>query len=93
MKTNIKSLLTLMFKKEKLYFKKLRLLFREMDDFGSKYISYPIIVILVTFFHYCFATMHFLFELYLSFSNRTQFEQNMKMSHVRVDKKMSNLKG
>jgi hypothetical protein len=79
-------------KKEKVHYTRMYDLFEEMDDIGSKFISYPILVILVSFFHYCFASMHFLFEVYMFIFNNSRFSQNMKISHKKVDKTLSEFK-
>jgi len=89
---NSKTLMKLMYKKENVHYKRMIDLFHEMNDFGEKFISYPIIVILVSFFHYCFAIMHFLFELYLSIFNKIQFKQNMEVSHKKVEATLQKMK-
>lgn len=86
-----KSLIGLMLKKEKVHWHRMNGLFYEMDDLGSKIISYPIIVILVSFFHYCFASMHFLFETYMFLFKKNQFLKNMEASHKKVNKAITQM--
>ncbi len=72
------TLLAIFGKKELIHWSRMKILFNEMEDFGGKFIAYPILVILLSFFHYCFSGMHLLFELFLYLFNRKQFKQNLK---------------
>ena len=45
---------------------------------SGKLISWPILSIIISFFRYCFAGMHFLFETFLFVFNREQFNENMR---------------
>lgn len=89
---NSKSLISLMYKKEKIHWSRTLSIYNEIDDIGGKVISYPILVLLVSFFHYCFAFMHMLFEVYMFIFNRKRFYVNMKESHKKADKKMLQMK-
>lgn len=66
-----------MLEKEKIHWRRLKNLFKAIDSISGKLVSWPIIVVLVSIAHYCFAAMHFLFETYLYLFNRDQFELNM----------------
>lgn len=70
-------LIRLMINKEKTHYLRLFSLFSQCDGFVGKLIAYPIIFMLITFFHYCFAAMHFMFETYMFFFNKEQFILNM----------------
>lgn len=74
---NYSALLKLMISKEKIHYFRLFALFPQCDGFVGKIIAYPIIFLLITFFHYCFAAMHFMFETYMYLFNREQFELNI----------------
>ncbi len=71
------TLFKMMLIKEGKHWKLMKQLFSEMDDIGSKLISYPIIVVLVSFFHYLFSFAHFLFETVLFIFNKKQFQYNL----------------
>ena len=90
------SLIDLMLKKELIHYKRMKELFYELDTVGGKLISFPIITFLVTISHYCFASMHFLFETYCYLFDKNQFEKNMLSSHKKINKiillKINNLK-
>ena len=75
-----------MIKKEKVHWKRTFGVYKEMDDIGGKMISFPIIIVLISLFHYCFAGMHLLFECTLFFTNKTRFRHNMAISHKKADK-------
>lgn len=77
-KVNKPTLLWLMWKKDLIHWKRMRELYKEMDDLGSRFISYPIIFLIISVFHYMFAGMHFMFETYTWITNKTQFRKNMK---------------
>jgi len=79
------NLISIMLKKEGKHWKAMKLLYKEMTDIGAKIISYPILVILISFFHYLFSSMHFLFESYLYLFNRKQFSKNL----ITLNKKLS----
>lgn len=71
-------LFKVMLNKEKKYYLRMFSLFNKVEGIGGKLIAYPICFILITFFHYCFALMHFLFESYLFLFNNKQFAVNVK---------------
>jgi len=74
MKTNI---FKVFFKKEKIHWKRMIKLFRELTGIGERIISFPILVVLISIFHYAFALMHFLFESVMFFSNKEQYKHNI----------------
>lgn len=73
-----------MLKKEKNHYKRMIKLFKEVKQIGGKLIAFPIIFILITFFHYCFAFMHAMFETFLFFFNKEQFNINMKKNYGKI---------
>ena len=77
-----------MLKKEKVHYLQMKMLFGEMTDYGSKFVSYPIMVIIISFFHYCFALMHFLFESFLFITNKNQFKLNLININTSTDKQL-----
>lgn len=70
-------LLEILWNKEKIHYKRLKKCFNNMNNWSGKLIAWPLVCIIVTFFHYCFALMHFLFESFMFFYNKKQFEENM----------------
>lgn len=72
-------LLKIMLKKEKVHYKRMIELFKEIDGIGGKCIAFPLMLTLITFFHYCFAFMHCGFETFLYICNRNQFDCNIKV--------------
>ncbi len=83
----MKKLFKVLYKKELIYWNRINLLFHDMEDIGSKIISYPIMVILLSIIHYCFIGMHFLFELFLYIFNRKQFNKNMNSLIIKLYEK------
>ena len=71
-------LLKMIWKKEIKYWKRMSEVFKNIPGVGGKIISFPLIVILVTPFHYAFALMHAFFEFCLMFCNKKQFDKNME---------------
>ena len=87
------TLLWLMYQKDLIHWKRMFDLFKEMDDLGSKYISYPIIVCIISAFHYMFAGMHLLFETYTWITNKKQFSKNMaSLTEKLINKNLIKLK-
>ena len=74
---NYTQLLKIMLKKEKIHYKRLFGMFEHCKGFGGKAIIFPLVFIMVTIAHYCFASMHFIFETFLYFKNREQFNLNI----------------
>jgi hypothetical protein len=73
-----------MLAKEKIHWSRMIKLFKSMDTIGAKFISFPIIAILVSIGHYCFMSMHTMFELYLFFSHKKEFNQNLKTINAKL---------
>ena len=71
------TLINLMWRKEKIHWHRMMLLFKKMDTIGAKIISYPIIVALVSIGHYAFMLMHTSFELVLYCTNKYHFKNNL----------------
>lgn len=78
------TLLTIMWNKEKIHWSRMLKLFIKMDTFGAKIISYPIIVLLVSFGHYAFMFMHTSFELVLFFMNKPHFIKNLNTINNKI---------
>lgn len=72
------NLIKIMLKKETIHYKRMCQLFKMVEGFGGKCIAFPLMFIIITFFHYCFALMHFLFETFMYLCNRNQFERNVE---------------
>lgn len=89
MKNN--SLVSLVIKKERVHWLRMADMYTRMTDFGSKFISYPILVVLVSFFHYGFLGMHTAFEFVMFLFKKDQFVYNMKDSHKKTDKTIKTL--
>lgn len=64
--------------KEKIYWKRIKNMFKSISSWPGKIISGPILLITITFFHYCFFLMHFMFEGFLYITNRKQYRKNME---------------
>ena len=73
------TLIRILWKKEKVHWSRLGGMWKNTSSFLDKVLIYPLVCIGITFFHYCFATMHFLFETFMYFFNRKRFERNMKL--------------
>ena len=71
------TLLEIVLKKEVVHWKRMWQMFSIMEGLAGKLISYPIIVALITVFHFAFAGMHLLFEIFMFFFFRDQFKQNI----------------
>lgn len=75
---NKKNLIKIIYKKEKVHYKRMKLLFLEMENVQQKIISFPLLFIFVSIFRYAFALMHYTFEFLLFFVNKDQYKQNIK---------------
>lgn len=73
-----------MWQKEKIHWNRMMLLFKKMDTFGAKIISYPIIVLIVSIGHYAFMSMHTSFELVLFFTNKCHFKKNLNTINNKI---------
>ncbi len=82
------TLIAVMLLKEKIHWIRMGRLFFEMDSIGAKVVTYPIIVVIITAFHYAFAGMHFMFEFVMFLLNRKQFKGNMIKLHDKAFKTM-----
>ncbi len=70
-------LIKILWKKEGRHYSRLWKLNKRIHNIIGKAVAWPMICISVTFFHYCFAIMHFLFETFLYIFKRGQFRVNM----------------
>ncbi|MCK9575522.1 MAG: hypothetical protein WC979_02135 [Candidatus Pacearchaeota archaeon] len=92
MESNKITLLKIFLLKEFVHWLRMGKLWTEIGtDIGARFIAYPIIVILVSIFHYMFAFMHFAFETYLYISSREQFRQNLLKMEAKTRELISKL--
>jgi len=81
---NYSRLLRILLIKESIHYKRLYKCLGDIHTVAGKIVSWPIICLVITFFHYCFATMHLLFETFLFLFKREQFNVNV----VNLEKKL-----
>lgn len=81
MKTN---LITILWKKEIVHWKRIRQMFKKFNSIASKITFGLIIAILVTIGHYAFAIMHTLYELFLYIFARKAFKANLQKLALKV---------
>ena len=86
------TLIGVLFKKESIHWIRMGRLFAEMPSIGAKLITYPIIVLIITLFHYAFAGMHTLFEIIMYIINRRQFKFNMDNLYIKSNECLKSLK-
>ena len=82
------TLIEIVLKKEVVHWKRMWQMFSIMEGVAGKLISYPIIVGLITVFHFAFAGMHLLFEIFMYIFFNEQFKQNI----VNINQKLINRK-
>ena len=70
-------LLLILWRKEINHWKRMKNMFFAVKSIPGKLVSFPVCCLIITFFHYCFAGMHFLFETFLWIFKREQFNENM----------------
>lgn len=68
----------ILWRKEINYWVRMWELRKKISTVIGKIISWPILCILITPFHYAFSLAHFLFETFLFVTDRKQFEYNIK---------------
>lgn len=79
------TLMLILFLKECIHWKRMGKLWNEVGtDIGARFIAYPIIVILITIAHYCFAFMHTMFECSLAIFMNAQFKMNLINLHKKT---------
>ena len=72
------TLLSILWKKEKIHWKRIKQMFSKFNGWVSKLSFGVIVAILVTLAHYAFALMHTLFELFLFVFMRDAFKANLQ---------------
>lgn len=83
-KQNKITLIGVFLKKEKIHWRKMKQMFSKFKTTASKIVAFPIITLLVSIGHYCFAIMHFLFEVFLWVFLKDQFKLNLiKLNSVK----------
>lgn len=81
MKTTLFSILC---KKEKIHWNRTKKTLARFNKLSSKLTFGLIVVILGTLFHYCFAIMHTLFEIFLFIFMRKAFKNNLQKLALKV---------
>ena len=81
MKTN---LVTILWKKEIIHWKRLGLMFRKFNGWVSKATFGLIVAILIIIAHYAFALMHTLYEIFLWVFFRKAFRANLQKLALKV---------
>jgi hypothetical protein len=81
MKTN---LFIILWKKEKIHWKRIAILFNHFNGWLYKLTFGLIVALLVTLFHYVFAFMHTLYEIFLFIFARDLFKANMQKMVLKV---------
>jgi len=81
MKTNLAIIL---WKKEKIHWKRLGRMFTKFNNWISKLTFGLIVAILITIAHYAFALMHTLFEMFLWVFFKKAFKANLQKLVLKV---------
>lgn len=81
MKTN---LIKILWKKELVHWRRIGVMFKRFKSWSSKLTFGLIVVILITIFHYCFAVMHTLYEMFLWVVARKAFKINIQRMALTV---------
>ena len=72
------TLAKIIWKKEQVHWDRMLEMIDAVSSIGGKIIAWPILVLLISAFHYAFAGMSILFETFMFFFYRGQFKMNMK---------------
>jgi hypothetical protein len=78
------TLLQILWKKEKIHWKRVKEMFGKFGGWVVKLTLGLLVIILVTIFHYMFAFMHTLFELFLFIFARNVFKSNLQKLALKV---------
>jgi len=81
MKTN---LFKILWEKEKIHWKRLGVMFRRFQSWGSKLTFGVIVAFLICVAHYCFAVVHTLYEILLFVFARKAFKANIQRMALTV---------
>ena len=76
--------LHILLKEEALHWKRMGYMFKVMEGESGKFIAFPICVIIVSFFHYCFEFMHILFTIFMFAFYNKQFKENLIQINSRL---------
>ena len=78
------TLATILWKKEKIHWKRTKQMFKKFPSVVGKATFGLIVVILVTIFHYAFALMHTFYEAVLFIFARDAFKANLQKMALKV---------
>jgi len=78
------TLLSILWKKEKIHWKRIVEVFGKINGWVFKLTFGVIVAILVTLFHYAFALMHTLYEAFLYIFFRDAFRANLQKLALKV---------
>jgi hypothetical protein len=78
------TLLSILWKKEKIHWKRIVQIFSKINGWIFKLTFGVIVAILVTLFHYAFALMHTLYEMFLFVFARQAFKANLQKLALKV---------
>lgn len=81
MKTN---LVTILWKKEKIHWKRIMEMMGKFNGWVSKLTFGLIVAFFVTIFHYIFAIMHTLYEIFLFIFARQAFRANLQKLALKI---------
>jgi hypothetical protein len=76
--------MTILWKKELIHWRRTKQMLSKFPGWLSKATFGLIVVILITIFHYAFAIMHTLFELFLFVFMRDMFKANLQKMALKV---------
>lgn len=78
------TLLSILWKKEIIHWKRIGQLLKKFNGLAYKLTFGLIVALLVSIFHYCFAFMHTLYELFLFIFARQAFKANLQKLALKV---------
>jgi hypothetical protein len=78
------TLLSILWKKEKIHWKRIGQMLKKFNGWVSKFTFGLIVATLVTIFHYAFALMHTLYEIFLFIFARQAFKANLQKLALKV---------
>ena len=80
------TLIQILYLKEIIHWTRMKEMFSLMEGFLAMILIYPLLVILISFFHYAFALMHALFETFMFIFYNKQFKQNLINIKLKINK-------
>ena len=78
------TLLEILWKKEKIHWKRILQMFKKFNGWVSKLTFGLIVATFITIFHYLFAIMHTFFEIFLFIFARQLFKANLQKMALKV---------